>query len=114
MDVVDMYEWLFPEDIDPDQMTEHYRHEELNLIMQERKNQKRELQKFERKLEHKNIKVPVTEVTDAQPKTDKILHELKGFEVDEVEERTKENLIEVEDCPKNEEPTGMFPGGFGY
>jgi hypothetical protein len=107
LDVVDMYEWLFPEDINPDQITECYRHEELNRIMQERKNQKRELQRFEKKMQHQEKSVPVTEVTDLMPRTDQITRDQdRAFEI-EVEERSRENRLRPEDekSAASSEPT---------
>lgn len=111
MDVVDMYEWLFPEDINPDQITEHYRHEELNRIMQERKNQKRELTKFEKKMARDKKTVPETVVTDLQPKTEKITRDQdKAFDL-EYEERSKENRLVVGDGEKDEDAAESSASG---
>jgi len=46
MFVVDMYEWHYPEDIVLDDIKEKYRHPEQNKVMQDKKFQKVELEKY--------------------------------------------------------------------
>ena len=62
LDVVDGYEWLFPEDVDPEQMKEVYRDTELNKIMNQRKKEKQKLADFESYCRELKMDTPVTEV----------------------------------------------------
>lgn len=48
MFLVEMYEWLFPEDLVYDKMDERYRDEEQNKIMQAKKEKEKELKDFEK------------------------------------------------------------------
>lgn len=51
IDVVDMYEWIFPEDVDRDKLNEGYRNKELNTIMAKRKTAKDDIKDYERQCE---------------------------------------------------------------
>lgn len=62
MFLVEMYEWLFPEDLVYDKMDERYRDEEQNKIMQAKKEKEKELKDFEK--EH-NIKPDTTQIAAA-------------------------------------------------
>ena len=46
LDVVDMYEWLYPQAIDPDEIVEEYRNPEINSIMQHAKEEKKTTKQF--------------------------------------------------------------------
>jgi len=47
MYIVDMYQWLFPEDLDAKQIEEQYRNPEQNLIMKTKKEKDLEVKKYE-------------------------------------------------------------------
>lgn len=60
LDIYDMYEWIFPEDMDMEHVNEVYRHEEQNILMSQKKKQKQDLVDFESWCEEKDMKVPET------------------------------------------------------
>jgi len=62
LEVVDNYEWLFPEDVDRDKIQEQYRHAEQNKVMLQRKAEAEKVIDFEHWCEEKHIDVPVTDV----------------------------------------------------
>jgi hypothetical protein len=64
IDVVDMYSWCFPENIDIEQIKEVYGNAQLNDIMQGRKDQQQTTSKFEEWCKENNIQPTVTEVED--------------------------------------------------
>lgn len=65
MEVVDMNEWLFPEDVDREQMQEGYRDAEQGRMMDAIKNEKRKVENYEQECKHLGVKPAVMEV-DAQ------------------------------------------------
>lgn len=64
MDVVMMYEWLFPEDVDLEKLKELYRNENQNEIMNMRKSKKTELASFEKWCKTEGIDAPETIVEE--------------------------------------------------
>lgn len=64
LDVVEMYAWLFPEDVDYDQVREKYRNPEQDKIMQEKKNQKTELLAAEAAAKRAGNPISAIEVTE--------------------------------------------------
>ncbi len=62
LEVVDNYEWLFPEDVERDKITEMYRHAEQNAVMLQRKAEATKVLNFEQWCQEKKVEVPVTEV----------------------------------------------------
>jgi hypothetical protein len=62
LDVVDMYEWLHPEDVDDEQLTEVYRDPELNRIMNARKREKQRLEDFGAFCKAVGQETPLTDV----------------------------------------------------
>lgn len=58
LDVVAMYEWLFPTNLDLSQVVEEYRNEDLSRIMQHRKTEKERVENFVRLCEHRDEAVP--------------------------------------------------------
>lgn len=64
MDVVMMYEWLFPEDVDLEKLKELYRNENQNEIMNMRKSKKTELASFEKWCKSEGIDAPETIVEE--------------------------------------------------
>lgn len=52
MFVIDMYEWIFPEDVKLDEVREKYRIDEQNKLMQAKKTQKQELLDYEQKCKY--------------------------------------------------------------
>lgn len=67
MEVVDTYEWLFPEDVDREKMQEMYRHSEQNKVMLQRKAEADKVVNFEHWCKEKGVEVPVTEVVADLP-----------------------------------------------
>lgn len=61
LDVVDCYEWQFPEDTDQDKVREGFRSKELGNLMEQRKSGKDEVEEFERWCESEHLEVPKTE-----------------------------------------------------
>jgi hypothetical protein len=53
MYIVDMYQWLFPEDLDAKQIEEQYRNPEQNLIMKTKKEKDLEVKKYKEDVESK-------------------------------------------------------------
>ncbi len=64
MFIVDMYEWLFPEDIVLDDIKEKYRNPEQNKLMNDKKLRKEELLKYEQELKSEGKEVKAIEVTE--------------------------------------------------
>lgn len=62
LDVVEMYQWLHPEDVDDNQLTEVYRDPELNKIMNARKREKQRLEDFDAFCKDIKQETPVTEI----------------------------------------------------
>ena len=62
LEIVDNYEWLFPEDVDRDKIQEAYRNPEQNRIMLQRKAEADKVVEFEQWCKEKNLPVPATEV----------------------------------------------------
>jgi hypothetical protein len=67
IDVVDMYEWCFPEHIDIDKIKEVYAQEKLNHIMQGRKDQIETTKKFEEWCSANNVEPQYVDVDETQP-----------------------------------------------
>lgn len=63
LDVVSMYEWLFPEHVDSDKIKEAYRDPEQDQIMNQRKASQRSVNLFENFCKQEGITMPVTEVS---------------------------------------------------
>jgi hypothetical protein len=59
LDVVAMYEWLFPTAVDLSHVTEEYRDEKLNDIMSHRKDEHKRVADFKRLCEKQGKEVPV-------------------------------------------------------
>lgn len=64
IDVVDMYVWHFPEEVDFDQVKEKYRNPEQDKIMNEKKVRKLEVEKVEAESRMMNKPLPLQEVTE--------------------------------------------------
>lgn len=64
IDVVDMYVWHFPEDVDFDNVKEKYRDAEQNKVMNEKKSRKMEVNTMEAKARMENKPLPINEVTE--------------------------------------------------
>jgi len=62
LDVVDMYEWQFPQDVKEDELPEQYRNAELNTIMNRRKTTKDDVKEFESWCGESKVKPRVTEM----------------------------------------------------
>lgn len=69
MDVVAMYEILWPEDINPDKLKESYRNEELNKIMNQKKIQEERKNEFEVDMKMRNKPIKDIVVTDQSDPT---------------------------------------------
>ena len=64
IDVVDLYTWHYPEDVDLDEVQEKYRCEEQNLIMREKKLKKKEVEEAESKMNECGNDAPRLEITE--------------------------------------------------
>jgi hypothetical protein len=62
IDIVDMYGWCFPENIDPDEIKEVYGSDQLNDIMQGRKDNMNITDKFEEWCKENNVEPQITEI----------------------------------------------------
>lgn len=58
LDVVAMYEWLFPTEVDPNLIDEEYRVSELTGIMAHRKQERRNVEAFRRLCEQRGERAP--------------------------------------------------------
>jgi hypothetical protein len=58
LDIVALYEWLFPTNVDLSQLEEEYRTPELDEIMRHRKKEKENVENFRRLCEQRNEVVP--------------------------------------------------------
>jgi hypothetical protein len=65
LDVVAMYEWLFPTTLDLSSVTEEYRDEKLNDIMQHRKDEHRRVADFKKICEKQGKDVPMISLADS-------------------------------------------------
>jgi hypothetical protein len=63
LDIVDMYVWHFPEDVDFDKVKEKYRNPEQDKVMSEKKNRKQEVENMEARSRMEKLPLPVQEVT---------------------------------------------------
>jgi hypothetical protein len=61
-EIVDNYEWLFPEDVDRDKVQETWRNPEQNKIMMQQKTEPGRVAEFEQWCKSKGLDMPVTEV----------------------------------------------------
>jgi len=61
-EVVDNYEWLFPEDVDREKIQEMWRNPEQNKIMLQAKSEPGRVAEFEQWCKSKGVEMPVTEV----------------------------------------------------
>lgn len=61
LDVVEMYEWMFPEDLDAEKITEYYRNSELTNIMSQKKRNPDAVADFEAWCAEEKVEVPKTE-----------------------------------------------------
>ncbi len=75
--IVDMYEWLAPDDIVMDEINEKYRNPEQDRLMREKKNQKYELEKYEKEQELEGKEIKAIEVTK-ESKAPENFEPLKG------------------------------------
>jgi hypothetical protein len=62
LDIYDAYEWIFPENVNLDEINEGYRHPEQNNMMNQKKREKARVMEFEQWCKDENQQVPVTEV----------------------------------------------------
>jgi hypothetical protein len=61
-EIVDTYEWLFPENVDRSQVQESWSHPEQNKILSQTKAEPERVKDFEQWCKNKGIETPVTEV----------------------------------------------------
>lgn len=59
LDVVAMYEWLYPTAVDPEQIIEEYRDKRLDDLMQHRKTEKRRIASFRKKCADEGREAPL-------------------------------------------------------
>lgn len=61
-EIVDNYEWLFPEDVDREKIQETWRNPEQNKIMMQQKTEPGRVAEFEQWCKSKGLDMPVTEI----------------------------------------------------
>jgi hypothetical protein len=59
LDVVAMYEWLYPTEVDPEQIAEEYRDARLDELMQHRKTESRRVASFRKKCAAEGYEAPL-------------------------------------------------------
>lgn len=81
IDVVDMYSWCFPEDVDTEKIKEVYGNDQLNDIMQGRKDQTHVTEKFQDWCKENKIEPQVTEIGNELESPDSVDVQLKKKDV---------------------------------
>ena len=68
MDIYNMYEWIYPTLLDPDQVQEDYRNDRLDKIMKSRKNSRKQVMQFEEFCQSVGQETPTIEFDVADEK----------------------------------------------
>lgn len=99
INVVDMYVWLFPEDVEYDQIQEKYRHSEQDKVMQAKKLTKHELEEAQQKAEREGKileDVLVTKESEAPEDFNPLKYEAANFSYEEINEKLDREALERE------------------
>jgi len=83
LDVVNMYEWIFPTEIDCEQVEEQYRDQTLDKVMKARKNQKNAVLSFEDWCKNEGKEAPALEIS-AYKETEESQVETKIKEIEKL------------------------------
>lgn len=109
LDVVDMYQWLFPENIDPDELKEEYTNPELNEIMQGRKDEIRDVADYKEFCKERGKTAPVIDIKEPSESSTMAVNVTFGKGADEVKEVRNAATLKAEIFGLDDDLASLVP-----